>query len=210
MARGNTRWTRTADRLVFVLDQNLRTQEYLGTIFRLEGFQVGYARSVDEYLKATAGRTPNIALMNADFDGGKGLELLRLIRSKHLGTAVIVLQENDATRPTVEAMTAGAYDVFSAPFDTEMIVESAFNSLDTGIMVVNGRYGAKHLHVRNFGALTPRECDVLDQLVGGLTNKEAGRALGISPRTVEVHRSRVMEKLGAKNTADLLRIVLVQ
>jgi len=63
---------------------------------------------------------------------------------------------------------------------------------------------------RNFPgieSLTPREREVLEKIVGGASNKEAGRALGISPRTIEVHRSRVMEKLGARNGADLARIV---
>ena len=58
--------------------------------------------------------------------------------------------------------------------------------------------------------LTPREREVLARVVAGASNKEAGRALGISPRTVEVHRARIMDKLGAKNAADLVRIVLGQ
>jgi DNA-binding CsgD family transcriptional regulator len=56
--------------------------------------------------------------------------------------------------------------------------------------------------------LTTREAEVLEQITKGLSNKEAGRILGISPRTVEVHRARIMEKVGARNTADLMRIVL--
>ena len=58
--------------------------------------------------------------------------------------------------------------------------------------------------------LTPREREVLDQVIDGASNKEAGRHLGISPRTIEVHRARIMDKLGAKNAADLVRIVLGQ
>ena len=60
----------------------------------------------------------------------------------------------------------------------------------------------------NLAALTPRERDVLKQLVGGASNKEAGRRLGISPRTIEIHRARIMDKLGAKNVADLVRMAL--
>jgi FixJ family two-component response regulator len=56
--------------------------------------------------------------------------------------------------------------------------------------------------------LTPRERDVLSQIVSGASNKHAGRELGISPRTVEVHRARILEKLGARNAADLVRLVL--
>jgi len=60
----------------------------------------------------------------------------------------------------------------------------------------------------SFDALTPRERDVLEQLVAGASNKEAGRLLGISPRTIEIHRARIMEKFGAKNVADLVRTAL--
>ena len=63
---------------------------------------------------------------------------------------------------------------------------------------------------RGFNTLTPRERDVLLQITDAASNKEAGRRLGISPRTVEVHRARIMDKLGAKNAADLVRIVLGQ
>ena len=59
-------------------------------------------------------------------------------------------------------------------------------------------------------SLTPRERQVLAEIMAGASNKEAGRALGISPRTIEVHRARIMEKLGARNACDLVRIVLRQ
>lgn len=61
-----------------------------------------------------------------------------------------------------------------------------------------------------FYLLTPRERDVLTLITNGASSKEAGRQLGISPRTVEVHRARIMDKLGAKNAADLVRIVLTE
>lgn len=67
------------------------------------------------------------------------------------------------------------------------------------------------LHVPHFPGeelLTPREREVLDQITNGASNKEAGRQLGISPRTIEVHRARIMDKLRARNAADLVRIVL--
>lgn len=64
--------------------------------------------------------------------------------------------------------------------------------------------------VGDVSALTPRERQVLAQIMAGASNKEAGRTLGISPRTIEVHRARIMEKLGAKNACDLVRIVLRQ
>lgn len=68
-------------------------------------------------------------------------------------------------------------------------------------------------HVQSFPGeelLTPREREVLEQITNGASNKEAGRQLGISPRTIEVHRARIMDKLRARNAADLVRIVLTQ
>ena len=67
-----------------------------------------------------------------------------------------------------------------------------------------------HAEANGVGSLTPREREVLARVIAGASNKEAGRTLGISPRTVEVHRSRIMDKLGARNAADLVRIVLGQ
>ena len=64
------------------------------------------------------------------------------------------------------------------------------------------------LHFPGAELLTPREREVLDQITSGASNKEAGRRLGISPRTIEVHRARIMDKLHARNAADLVRIVL--
>ena len=64
--------------------------------------------------------------------------------------------------------------------------------------------------VKGAELLTPREREVLGRVIAGASNKEAGRTLGISPRTIEVHRARIMDKLGAKNTADLVRIVVGQ
>jgi DNA-binding CsgD family transcriptional regulator len=64
--------------------------------------------------------------------------------------------------------------------------------------------------VKGAELLTPREREVLDRVIAGASNKEAGRTLGISPRTIEVHRARIMDKLGAKNAADLVRIVVGQ
>ena len=68
--------------------------------------------------------------------------------------------------------------------------------------------GRRSVEVRGLSQPAPREREVLPLISNGQSNKEAGRELGISPRTIEVHRSRVMEKLGARNTADLMRIVL--
>jgi len=99
-------------------------------------------------------------------------------------------------------------DVVTKPINTEQLIQSVLDSLrqDVHLGAVEG--GRRPVEVRGFSQLTPREREVLQLITNGQSNKEAGRELGISPRTIEVHRARVMEKLGARNTADLMRIVL--
>ena len=105
-------------------------------------------------------------------------------------------------------MKAGASDVITKPIDTEHFIRAVVDALrcDVHLGALDG--GRRPVEVRGFAQLTAREREVLQLITNGQSNKEAGRELGISPRTVEVHRARVMEKLGAKNTADLMRVVL--
>lgn len=106
----------------------------------------------------------------------------------------------------VAAMRLGAEDVFSAPIDIEFAINRIKEALAHSVQRLGP--GGRRLEVRGFSHLTQRERQVLQLIANGHSNKEAALDLGISPRTVEVHRARVMEKMGARNTADLVRIVL--
>jgi FixJ family two-component response regulator len=108
----------------------------------------------------------------------------------------------------VTAMKAGATDVVTKPIDNEHLVGIVRDALRQDVHVSAAAAGRRVIEVRGFAQLTQREREVLQLITNGQSNKEAGRELGISPRTIEVHRARVMEKLGARNTADLMRIVL--
>src|SRR6185437_8911784 len=100
-----------------------------------------------------------------------------------------------------------AADVVTKPIDTEHFIRTVLDALRRDVHLGALESGRRPVEVRGFAQLTPREREVLQLISNGQSNKEAGRELGISPRTIEVHRARVMEKLGAKNTADLMRIV---
>ena len=102
------------------------------------------------------------------------------------------------------AIKAGAYDFIEKPFDLDAVVVR----LQELVRSRSQAPGVRELNFPGKEELTSRELDVLEQVMSGRSNKEAGRILGISPRTVEVHRGRVMAKLGAHNTASLMRIVL--
>lgn len=177
-------------------------------LFRLEGFQTSFSVDAESFYAALERRRPDIAIVNMQVGSSDGLAILYHLKELRNGTPVFMLSNDADIGHAVAAMKAGASDIITKPINTEHLVRVVFEALrqDVHLGAVNG--GRRPIEVRGFSQLTPREREVLQLISNGQSNKEAGRELGISPRTIEVHRARVMEKLGAKNTADLMRIVL--
>ena len=196
------------DRLVHIADSDGPTCEALDVLFRLEGFQTVSSTTSDGFIARFGQRRPDVVILNFMLSDEDMLPALRRIKDMRAGIAVFMLSDEPDTDGTVEAMRSGASDVFVKPVDSERFVRAVRETLrrDAHVSAVSG--GQREVEIRGFTQLTPREREVLQLITNGQSNKEAGRELGISPRTIEVHRARVMEKLGARNTADLIRIVL--
>lgn len=145
-------------------------------------------------------------LLDVHMPGRSGIEILRSLQEKRFSAPVFVISGQGDIPMAVEAIKQGAHDFIEKPFDADTVVGRVREAIRA--MRAMTRKGAPDLDFPGVGQLTPREREVLEQITGGASNKEAGRTLGISPRTVEVHRARIMEKLGARNAADLVRIVL--
>jgi FixJ family two-component response regulator len=197
-----------ADRLVHIADPDPRTCEALSVLFRLEGFQTSFSVDAPALLFAIERRRPDIAVVNLRMGEADGLDILRQARAHQVGAAFFMLADEPDVEAAVEAMKAGACDVVTKPIDTEHLLRSVNEALRNEVNLAGDGHGGHKVEIRGFSQLTPREREVLQRVTDGQSNKEAGRELGISPRTVEVHRARVMAKLGARNTADLMRIVL--
>lgn len=196
------------DRLVHILDVDAATCEALSVLFRLEGFLTAFSVDTAGFLAAIDRRKPDVAIINIRIGQEDGLAILRRLRSVARGTPVFVLEDHPEVDSAVLAMKAGATDVMTKPIDADRLVHGVREALREDVQVGPVAGAGRQLVVRGFAQLTPREREVLELITNGQSNKEAGRELGISPRTIEVHRARVMEKLGARNTADLMRIVL--
>ena len=196
------------DRLIHILDADPSTCEALSVLFRLEGFQTAFSLDLASFLASLERRRPDVVIVNLRIGGEDGLGVLRRVKAMRTGTPVFVLEDKPQVDTAVLAMKAGASDVITKPIDAEHFVRSVRDALRRDIHLGAAEGGRRPVEVRGFAQLTPREREVLQLITNGQSNKEAGRELGISPRTIEVHRARVMEKLGARNTADLMRIVL--
>ena len=157
-----------------------------------------------------AAQPVHLVISDMNMPGMSGLDAIGAIRKTPEGAdlPVIVISGHASIADAVQAMKLGASDVIPKPIDTEHLLSSVRDALRRDVHLGAMQGGRRPVEVRGFSQLTPREREVLQLITNGQSNKEAGRELGISPRTIEVHRARVMEKLGARNTADLMRIVL--
>ncbi|HEY8595243.1 MAG TPA: LuxR C-terminal-related transcriptional regulator [Devosiaceae bacterium] len=196
------------DRLIHMVDGDASTCEALSVLFRLEGFQTAFSLDLSEFLTAIDRRPPDVVVLNLVVGSTGTLPTLRRIKGLRRGTPVFMISDSVDIDAAVAAMKYGATDVITKPIDSERFVQAVRDSLRRNVHLGAVQGGRRPVEIRGFNQLTPREREVLELITNGQSNKEAGRELGISPRTIEVHRARVMEKLGARNTADLMRIVL--
>ena len=196
------------DRFVFIVDPDPPTCEALSVLFRLDGFQTASSLDMQGLFSSLPDRQPDIVVLNAGGESGEGLAALRRLKAMHTGMPVFAIADEPEVDLAVAAMKAGANEFFKKPLDTERLMRAVRDALRRDVHLGAMQGGRRPIEIRGFAQLTPREREVLQLITNGQSNKEAGRELGISPRTVEVHRARVMEKLGARNTADLMRIVL--
>tara|TARA_R110002020_G_scaffold15278_22_gene54620 strand:+ start:470 stop:1105 length:636 start_codon:yes stop_codon:yes gene_type:complete len=202
------RSTLSRDRLIHIVDPDPATCEALSVLFRLEGFQTAFSIQAAHFLVSLERRIPDVVVLNLRMGEDSGLSLLRRVKSMRTGIPVFMLADHPQLEAAVTAMKIGASDVIGKPIDTEHLLTDIREALRQDVYLSARQGGRRAVEVRGFAQLTPREREVLQLITNGQSNKEAGRVLGISPRTIEVHRARVMEKLGARNTADLMRIVL--
>jgi len=196
------------DRLVHIFDPDPSTCEALSVLFRLDGFQTAFSLEPAQFYAGLERRRPDVVILNLRLGAESGLAVLRRLKAMRTATPVFMISDVPNLKDAVAAMKIGASDVVTKPIDTEYLLTATREALRQDVHLGAMQGGRRPIEVRGFAQLTPREREVLQLISNGQSNKEAGRELGISPRTIEVHRARVMEKLGARNTADLMRIVL--
>jgi two-component system response regulator FixJ len=196
---------------VTIVDDDPAVRDSLETIFEMEGFRVRTFEDGDHFLAEAKSIKTDCLILDVHMPRRSGLEILEALGGFSYPAPIFIISGQGDIPMAVSAIKAGAHDFFEKPFDGETVIQRVREA------VVAQRRRAQQSAASKVSAtfpgaelLTPREREVLEQIAHGASNKEAGRTLGISPRTIEVHRARVMEKLEARNTADLVRIVLTE
>jgi two-component system response regulator FixJ len=174
-------------------------------MLKTSGIQVQSYESGPDLLKKGNGLAAGCILLDIRMPGMDGLEVQQALHERGIGLPVVIMTGHGDVGLAVKAMKAGAVDFIEKPFEKATLLaslEEGFSRLSRKSVTGERRRDAE---VR-LQALTSRERDVLDGLAQGLPNKTIAYDLGISPRTVEIHRANLMTKLGVRSLSEALRI----
>ena len=195
---------------IFVVDDDPAVRETLSIVLSAAGYQVICFADGTALLAVARSRIPACILLDVHIPGRSGLDILKELHGEDYPAPIFIISGQGDIAMAVSAIKSGALDFIEKPFRGNEIVAR----LDEAIEAYARRQAddsasrIASLHLPGREPLTRREREVLEQFTSGATNKEAGRHLGISPRTIEDHRANIMKKLGARNAADLIRIVM--
>lgn len=194
----------TSSGTVHIVDDDEAIRDSVKTMLEASGFTCTTFESANAFLAAKT--ASGCALVDVRMPGMDGLGLLEHLAA-HGPSIPIVIMTGFADVPlAVKAMRAGAVDFIEKPCPREQLIDAVRRALTAAPTRATGK-DEQEAKAR-FEKLTDRERDVLKLVVGGDANKVIAHKLGISPRTVEIHRGRLMEKTGVQSLAELVRLAL--
>ena len=192
-------------KVVHLVDDDDSVRRSVGFMLKTSGHQVESYSSGAELLKQAKALDAGCILLDIRMPGMDGLEVQETLRQQGVTLPIIIMTGHGDVPLSVRAMKAGAIDFIEKPFEKQVLLaalEAGFDALERSD---SGREKAKDAAVR-LQVLSPREREVLDGLAEGLPNKTIAYDLGISPRTVEIHRANLMTKLGVRSLSEALRL----
>src|SRR5450755_1601225 len=187
---------------IFVVDDDPAVRDTLSMVLSAGGYQVICFADGAALLAVARTRCPACILLDVHIPGKSGLDILKELHGEDYPAPIFMISGQGDIAMAVSAIKNGALDFIEKPFRGSEIV----HRLDEAI----GAYARRQAEdsASNVASMHFPGREVLEQFASGASNKEAGRELGISPRTIEDHRANIMKKLGARNAADLIRIVM--
>ena len=197
-----------AERLsVFIIDDDPSVRDALALRLGVEGYRTALFADADAFLAALEPSWAGCIVADLRLPGTSGIELQRALRERDVRMPVIIITAHGDVESARAAFQAKAVDFLQKPFETAQLLRAVESALELEERRLRGEDTLRDDAAR-LARLTPREREVLERVAQGMHAKEVGQALGISPRTVEIHKARVMEKLGARSVAELVRLVV--
>ena len=192
-------------RTVYVVDDDASVRKSVGRLLRTAGLQVEVFASADEFLAHPPSDESACLLLDLKMPGRNGLELQEALVAARKPIPIVFVSGHGDIPASVRAMKGGAVDFLTKPYSVEELLEAVERAMAKDKRDRREQAQVTELESRA-RALTPREAEVFRLVVRGLLNKQVAAELGISEKTVKVHRARVMHKMRADSMADLVRM----
>jgi RNA polymerase sigma factor (sigma-70 family) len=192
---------------VFVIDDDAAVRDSIALMLGLEGYRTSVFADAEAFLAAWKEDWAGCVIADVRLPGRSGVELQDALRKRDISLPFVIITAHGDVTTARAAFKSQAVDFLEKPFDNAQLfaaIKTAFALEERRIR----RDAGQERDLEKLARLTAREREVLEQAALGLHAKEIGAALGISPRTVEVHKTRIMEKLGVRNVAELVRFAI--
>ena len=192
---------------VYIVDDDSGVRSSIRVLMKSVGLPAMPFASAKEFLAAYHANSPGCLVLDIRMPGMSGLELQEALNERGAVIPVIFITGHGDIPMAVEAMRHGAFDFLQKPFRDQDLLDRIQRAIakDAELRQSLGEHARIRTHLES---LTPREREVLDLMTQGKQNKSIALDLGVSPRTVEIHRARVMEKMNAHSVAELVRMML--
>jgi RNA polymerase sigma factor (sigma-70 family) len=194
------------DGVVLVVDDDLSVREGLEALLRAAGLPCALYASAADFLAAARPDAPCCVVLDVHLPESSGLDVAAELRRRGDAIPIIFITGRGTIPMSVQAMKLGAVEFLPKPFGEETLLQAIDQAMALDRAARAARADDRALHER-LARLTPREREVLALVVDGLLSKEIALQLGTALQTVKQHRSRIMQKLGARSVADLMRMV---
>ena len=192
------------DPIVYIVDDDEAIRGALRLLIKSADLRVVTCASAEEFLKAYKPALPGCLVLDIRMPGMSGLELQKLLLDRHIRVPMVVMSGHGDVTTAVQAMKGGAVDFIEKPFKNEVLLERVKQCVAHDVATRNEQ--RQHVEAATrIASLTPREREVMELLIQGKRNKIIAADLGISNRTVEAHRAKIMEKMHAHSLSEIVR-----
>lgn len=195
------------DDVVHVVDDDVDVRKSLGFLLATADFAVRLHDSAAAFLATSSNEIHGCIVSDVRMPGVDGIEFLRQLKARGHAVPVIIITGHADVSLAVQAMKEGAADFIEKPFDDRVLIDAIRSALSKRDPAASTNAQATDVR-HHLSTLSQRERQVLEGLVAGLPNKSIAYDLGISPRTVEIHRANVMNKMAARSLSHLVRMAL--
>jgi FixJ family two-component response regulator len=195
------------EQTVFVVDDDQAVARSLRWLFETVHLKVETFSSAQAFIDGFDPSKPGCLVLDVRMPGMSGLDLQERLAAQQIHLPIIFITGHGDVEMAVRAVKAGAFDFVEKPFSDQDLIERIHKAINFDALQRSNDTHRAQLHAR-FASLTVREREVLDLVVDGKSNKAIANSFGLSAKTIEIHRAKMMEKMQARSVADLVKIAM--